>query len=332
MFDDYPEALKQLAIRYEKLFGVQLQNWSQSGNRLGVGLPTSNSGFKKSKYYLEPGEQIFSHLTSYNKLFSILNSGKIRLYNLKNSNDPNELFLVKRMSPRPQVVEKLKESVFIFSFCSKDALSNSKLWGKYGTVALNFEITNPVEQWHEFRFSKMYYENTPIAERYIDMIEQLQREFPDWSFQEDYGSLISLHAFHKQPEHAYEQEIRILYLPHLFSGDIEQHFDFKVGDYHTGFTEYIELPLFFDPNARPFVVRKNVTRHNNTIDRDENSFPTIRITSIQFGDNEERVTQKKLSEMAYELEDYLEGKFGYRIEVVKELFSTGLLKKGCLSL
>ena len=180
----------------------------------------------------------------------------------------------------------------------------------------------------------MYYDKTPIAVRYREMIDQLKKEFPGWEFPEDFGSLISLHAFHKEPKHSDEKEIRLMYLPHLFDGDIEQHFDFKVGDYHTGFTEYIELPLHSD-QSEIYVVRKNVSRHNHKIELDDKEYPKIKLLSIQFGDNEERFTQIKLNDLRRELADYLTGKFGYRIEVHHELFSTGLRQKdkhGCLPL
>lgn len=41
-----PQALKELANGYEKLFGVPVQNWSQAGSAVSVGLPTYNGGFK----------------------------------------------------------------------------------------------------------------------------------------------------------------------------------------------------------------------------------------------------------------------------------------------
>src|SRR5207244_787642 len=98
-------------------------------------------------------------------------------------------------------VESLKENVFTFSFCPIETISNAKLWRKYGTVALNFEIVNDVDPWHEFRLSKIFYDKVSIDKRYREMIQKLRNDFPGWEFRDNYGSLISLHAFHKEPKH-----------------------------------------------------------------------------------------------------------------------------------
>lgn len=322
MIDGYPNAMEEFTRGYERLFGIRVQNWGQNGNRLRVGLPNYNGGFKDSKYYCDPAKQVYSHLTSYNKLFSILNSGKLRLYNLKNSNDQNELFIVKGMTDHSGVIENLKEHVFTFSFCKVEDIANPKLWDKYGTVALNFEIVNAPEPWHDFRMSQMFYDTTPIADEYNSLIEDLYKKYPGFRFQDDDGSLISIHAFHKEMAHSYEKEYRIMHLPHLFRSSFQRHFDFRVSDYHTGFTEYIELPLYSEINSEIRSVRKNVSRHHHQPEVDPASFPLMKIVSIQFGDNEDKVSQAKLSDIDFELADYLDGKFGYRIEVVPELFET----------
>lgn len=228
------------------------------------------------------------------------------------------------MTSYPDTVELLKEHVFTFSFCRTEDIINPELWLKYGTVALNFEIVNQPDRWHEFRLSQMFYDDTPIAAKYMDFLNELQKKYPGWKFPNDYGSLVSLHAFHKESIHSYEKEYRILYLPPLFKGHLEQYFDFRVSEYHTGFTEYIELPLYSELDSKSFMVRRNVSRHNPKMETNPDSFPAIKIISVQFGDNEPKVDRIKLNQIKDELQDYLRGKFGYRIEVNSELFKTNL--------
>src|SRR5690242_13622342 len=114
------DALNKFKKEVESLFPkIGVNNWGY-GIDVHVGYGTSNHALKDSEYFLDTAGKQFFHLTSYKNLFSILNSGVIRLYNLRNSNDPNELEYYKDGGLGADQVSYHKELVHTFSFCYAD--------------------------------------------------------------------------------------------------------------------------------------------------------------------------------------------------------------------
>ena len=129
-------------------------------------------------------------------------------------------------------------------------------------------------------------------------------------------------SFHKEGKHEHEQEIRLLHIPFLFDDEGTAQYDFRVSEYRTGLTKFVEVPLFVGDEAKPLISK--VKRHDPP--PEDNSRPLIKITSIEFGDNEPNFQKETFTDVGYELEDYLVAKFGYPIEVKAELFKTGVAK------
>jgi hypothetical protein len=316
---DWPDAIKEYNRRVTELFGISSPSWRQSGNSLTVRFSKSNHSFKDSKYFLHPAGQSFSHLTTYKGLFGILNSGLIRLYSLDNSNDPNELFSIKGIPTFEHVADNIKPYVYTFSFCKSESILNPLIWQGYGQVALNFQIVNDPLGWEYFRISPMHYGESELIPNYSKLLEEMHQKFSPWHFEPDIESMLSLFAFHKEVPHSYEREIRLLYVPFLLNDRDKANFDFHLSNVRTGMTKYIELPLYVGNEDKAWIY--GVKRHG---ERKDDCIPLIRITSIEFGDNEPRFSQNELDKIRYDLEDYLVGKFGYRIEVKKTLFTTGV--------
>lgn len=316
--EDWPEGMKVYVRRLKELFGMPTPSMGQSGITLTARFSKGNYSFKDSKYFLHPAKQPFSHLTTYKGFFGIINSGVIRLYNLTNSNDPNELFTIKGIPPYEHGPEHIKPYVYTFSFYKSDRISNPLMWINYGQVALNFEIVNDPLAWDKYRISEIHYGESDFVPKYVELLKEMHANYPPYQFSPDLESMLSLLAFHKEEAHKHEQEVRLLYVPFLFNDHNEANFDFHLSKIRTGLTKYVELPLSVEEvkNGRHF----RVPRHSK---KGDDSLPLIKITSIEFGDNEPSFDQRKLDDLRYELEDYLVAKFGYEIEVKRDLFETG---------
>ncbi|VXD14311.1 hypothetical protein [Marinoscillum sp. 108] len=241
--EDWPEAMKVYCQRLIELFGMPIPGLSQSGNTLSVRYSKGNHSFKDSKYFLDPKDQSFSHLTTYRGLFSIINSGVLRLYNLNNSNDPNELFSLAGIPTYENVSENIKPYVYTFSFCKASQVANPAMWRDYGQVSLNFEIVNDPLAWEYYRISPLHYGGSEFVPKYVVLLDEMHKRFPQWNFSPDLESLLSLLAFHKESAHKHEEEIRLLYVPFMFDDRGEAQFDFRVSEVRTGATKFIELQL-----------------------------------------------------------------------------------------
>ncbi len=317
--EDWPSAMKVYNERVQDLFGMPISGASQSGNVLSVRFSKGNYDYKDSNYFLDPKNLRFSHLTTYRGLFGIINSGALRLYNLINSNDPNELFSIKGIPTYENVAENIKPYVYTFSFGETETMLKPKMWSKYGQVAINFEIVNDPLQWEYYRISNMHYGESEFVPKYAALLKLMHEQYSPWKFDPDLESMLGLLAFHKEEEHKDEQEVRLLFVPFLLQDRHQANYDYRVSEMRTGLTKYIEIPLFVG-NENVMTVSK-LKRHPIIND---DSRPLIKITSIEFGDNEPLFDQTKLHNLKYELNDYLRARFGYRIEVKDELFKTGV--------
>lgn len=317
--EDWPEGMYVYKNRFKELFGIPASGMSQNGPVLTIQTSKGNGSFKDSKYYIDPAGESFSHLTSYKGFFGIINSGVIRLYNLTNSNDPNELFTIKRIAGFEHSVERVKPFVYTFSFYKSQRIVNPKMWLTYGQVAINFEIVNNPLDWSYYRISPMHYGESDFVPKLVQLLEEMNSTYKPYQFQPDLESVLSLLAFHKEEPHRHEEEIRVLYVPFLFRDHNEASFDFHLSKIRTGLTRYVELPLYVEDSERR-AVRYRVPR---LVKRVDDTIPLIKIKSIEFGDNEPTFDQRQLNTLRHDLEDYLLAKFGYEIEVKRELFETG---------
>jgi hypothetical protein len=286
-----------------------------------VGNLGENYSLRDSQYYLHPKGREFFHLTSYRNLFSIVNSGFIRMYNLKNSDDANELSFFSDTAFPLSVIDHFKNRTFIFSGCHIDNLGNKDLWKGYGNVAIVYEFTDEASQWSNFHLAKIKYEKNPAFEQLGNLFASNNKKYPGLLFR--YDPLPSLIAFHKTPDFMWEKEVRLMYVP-PFSPRIEQFSDFKVSKHHTGYTEYIELPTFIDqPKVFAPHLEKKRVKHFIPDGLYEHA-PQIKIKRIVFGDNEKYIGQRKFQELRNGFRMKLREKLGYQVSIDEELFVTGV--------
>ena len=160
----------------ELSFGIKLEGMSSSVAHydnapysFNARFPTKNSLLVNTSYLHTTNRLI--HFTSLPVLFSIINEGSIRLYNLNNSNDKNEYsYAAQKLKDvyrlqgdsNQRSIEKIKEYSFILSCTTDKGLRKPEFWQKYGDkcqgVAIEFEIINNVSDWEYFYCSKIHYD------------------------------------------------------------------------------------------------------------------------------------------------------------------------------
>ncbi len=128
--------------------------------------PKENYKLKDTAFYLE-SENDFIHFTTLDSLYSILNSGFIRLYNLNNMDDKNEMEYAFRELAFKGTTEKAKEELYCFSMCSSNKVFSDRtkekehlLWKLHGSdgqgVILRVKIENNIK-WYFYHLSEVYY-------------------------------------------------------------------------------------------------------------------------------------------------------------------------------
>ncbi len=283
----------------------------------------ANHCLQNSKYFLNPEGQEFFHLTSYRNLFSIINSGAFRLYNLKNSDDPNELESFRDVGAVDQNIEHYKQRTFILSGCQIDDLDNVKLWEGYGEVAIVYQVLNSAMHWRNFHFSKIIYEPESRFGLLKEILERFQTKY---TRPFEFDTVPNLIAFHKNKQFEWEREVRLMYIPPL-SPRMEEFVDFKTSEHHTGYTGYINLPLYVasDQHFKRWTKCKPI-KHN--LPRDFYTYvPHIKIKRIIFGDNEPKINNEKFNDLKLEFTRTFLEKFEYFVETENGFFKTGVKSK-----
>lgn len=309
--------------RVMELFpNIPITEWGY-GLDFTVGFGGANGNLSKSEYFIDSIAQTYFHLTTYRSLFAIVNTGTFRLYNLKNSNDENELDSFRDLAFTKEGIDRSKEGIFTLSFCHEANLQNPQLWDAYGQVAVVFEIMNSPIDWEYYHLANIQYQTNPAFRRFFELKKELQQRIKVMQFTHD--SIRDLIAFHKIPNLNWEREVRLMHVPLQHTNHMDQFYDFKTSDHHTGFTKYVELALFVDPTPpriRNFTIPK--LKHDIDLAIYYSDRPKIKIKSIVFGDNEPRINQQKFNGLHTEIQSYIEKRFGHQIDIPRQLFTTGL--------
>jgi hypothetical protein len=259
-----------------------------------------NNDFKGSDYYYN-GINKFVHWTSVKNLMSIINNKEIRLYNLHNSSDSTEFnYAATNLPIEKDQIDNLKKLLYTFSFCDSSEINNPLMWENYGNnyggVALEFEITNDIENWQDFMLSKMYYKIPYQLIELKNKLEYLKKENSEMKPNFNFGKLI---GFHKDPKFKTENEIRISIL-NLYE-DIEEYYKNCKLDFNFDkkvFTEYFKLKLWSKDIDPQYFTNK----------------PQIKITKITFGENcgfDIQNFQRNITT----LYGYFDREFGYEVEI-----------------
>jgi len=150
--------------------GYQNETESEKGNYnfRYWNLPMDNGKLKGGPFYYER-ENDFAHLTSLDKLFAILESKTIRLYNLINMDDRFEMEygVLELGFPSIEQILEQKKDLFCISMCSFNELDNDivkehLLWRLYGSsgngVILRLAFKNDRHFWQQYHLSEVYYD------------------------------------------------------------------------------------------------------------------------------------------------------------------------------
>lgn len=310
--------------RFPKNF---IQNWGSSGPYFHAHFATQNLYFKDTEYYYKNDLEFF-HLTNYRNLFSILNSRVIRMYNLHNSNDPEEFeFSARLFKPTDQEVKHRKQNLYTFSFCPISELKNKNVWEKYGQdyegVAIAFKIINDHSKWDNFHISDIKYNLSPTLQSYVDDIDDLRKKYPGCTF---YLELEKIMAFHKRENWHDEKEVRILTYNPYKTWQERLKFtkrELKIERNRNRFTEYIDLHLWAD-NDSPYLENRN---DDPLVDRRQTlpitdyfeTHPKIIITDIYFGYNC-GLNPQEYYKFRIEIDDLIRYNFGYKVNLTSNLF------------
>ena len=304
-----------------------LQSSGSSGGDFHGHFAKQNLYYQNTDYSYK-GDLTFFHLTSYQNLFSILNSRAIRMYNLHNANDPEEFeFSAKLFNPNKQEIDFRKTNIYTFSFCPMSEIKNEKVWAKYGQdfagVAIIFKIVNDTSKWDNFNLSDIKYNLSPTLETYVKEINALKEKYPGCTF---YLELEKIMAFHKKEEWKDEKEVRILTYNPYKNWDERLKFskrELRIEENRNRFTEYIDLNLWVD-NSSAYLENRHgdpmVDRKQNlpTADYFETT-PKIVISDIRFGHNC-GLTNQEYYKFKIEIEELIRFNFGYKIEMENNLY------------
>ena len=242
------------------LIGEYLFNISLNSNAFIDTLP--------QKY--KPKSNSIVQFTSLKVLFSILNEKGIRLYNLNNMNDPDELYyLFKHLESNEELINYYKNNVYVSSFCDAEILRKDNilnLWRLYGDggngVAIEFELSENVKHKRDYIFAKTVYDKIDIT-RFIQANEQFEKKY---EVEVNYNELFKIPAcIHKNPAYSIEQEVRL-----VFFGKEKL------------MREMAEEDLKYKPDINRF--GQVVTYYKMPLNAlEDESWPSLRIKRIQFG-------------------------------------------------
>lgn len=214
-------------------------------------IPINNSQLINSKYYYE-GEKKFIHYTKIENLLSIIREKGVRMYNLNNSNDPQEFnFAAEILKLENNQIDNGKKNIFSFSMSeinSEYEGENPIMWRLYGNngygCAIIFEIVNNPKDWNYFHLSKIYYNEKDDIELFYEKSNVFQNKYPV-SLKYDLSRLIT---FHKDSIWKIENEIRLIgYFKDIFNPKpLSENIFFDLNK--TKETSYNFLPLVYNKN------------------------------------------------------------------------------------
>jgi hypothetical protein len=265
---------------------LKIVSMDSDSHHLNVSFAISNSQLDGTQYLYSKSKKIL-HFTSLSVLYSIINEGAIRLYNLNNSNDKKEYLYASRGlekiynlqgRTKEYIIKNfnwIKKNMFIFSCTEYTNSEKPELWKSYGFkgkgVAIEFEILNDINKWMPyFYFSEVHYNEFKDFKTLKLKWEEIQRKNQNVKYDIDLKPIFS---FHKSKSWENENEIRLLYnyyeLPEIFRNQIFQDFKIKKPDENI---YYLKLPLcdkdgsFLDNQFSGY-----------------NCIPKLRISDIHFG-------------------------------------------------
>lgn len=171
-------------------------------------LPNENFKLNNTPFFYN-AESDFIHFTSLDALYSIINNGHIRLYNLVNMDDKLELEYARQELLFRDPIDTDKEQLYCLSLCSSEEILKNEtkehlLWKLHGRnghgVIIRISVQNNMHLWYNYHLTKMFYDLNnfqPIKE----LNTKTENEFLD----------AKLACFLKLPIYEFENEIRLVF-------------------------------------------------------------------------------------------------------------------------
>ena len=264
--------------------------------------PTSGkiefSGRFLNEATLVNGPVQFIHYTSIPSAMNILNSGKIRLYNCLNLNDPSEIKYLLDKSPidfSEDEIEKYKHDHFILSGSLYESENDEdfSLWRLYGDngrgVALVFEINENVKNWMNIYLQKVSYEgaqNSSGVNEYLNFHKAFNDKYKLFENKPDFFSLLATGV--KKEIWSVEKEFRIVVKninPQSYKGYKNNPLISKSLNYELKpsgkFVSYVELPLNLNDYQSNKIESPITNKEVDSIDY----VPNLKVKKVIFGPN-----------------------------------------------
>jgi len=323
--------IREFKSLIETSLSLKLDGISSHTNTLGFGnynarITAENAKLKGTIYHYNSSNCLL-HFTKLNNLLSIINECSFRLYNLHNSNDPDEytyasdklsdIYTLQGVDKERIILENeyVKENSFILSCTDINSINNKEFWKEYADdgrgVAIEIEILNNYDDWKYFYCSRVNYDNLEIYDCLINEWKQIQNKYPTNQYRISLNQLLSLN---KSKKWDIEKEIRILtLLPDNYNYPFKENLFKKLvfNDFNTKYmkpTKYFKLPI--SKNNLSFI-------DNNIPDHCEefwNIVPRVKIKKIHFGPN--FIFKSSLKNYRDDLKFYIIEKMnGFRVEI-----------------
>lgn len=285
---------------------------------LNARFPTKNSLLRNTSYLYSTTNKLI-HFISLPVLFSIINEGSIRLYNLHNSNDENEYsYAAQKLEDiyrlqgdsDPRLINTIKEHSFILSCTTHEGLRKPKFWQKYGDkgqgAAIEFEIINDVYDWEYFYCSRIHYNKLESFDTLKEKWKAIQEKNSHIKYKISLDQILSLH---KSKDWIDEDEIRILTMLDATLQTIPYreriYRDFKLNN-SSFVIKYFKLPLC-DKNGK--FIEKSLENREEIF---WSKVPRIRISDVHFGPN--FPLQDNFQNFQIDLKHYIAEKMNCRIK------------------
>jgi len=330
-YDTINQNIKEFRMLVETSLSLKLDGLSSQTNELGLGkynarITSENKKLKETMYRYDNSNCLI-HFTKLNNLLSIINECSFRLYNLHNSNDPEEyIYSSTKLSEIYELQgfnseriksenEYVKENSYILSSTDTNSLNDKVFWEKYADdgkgVAIEIEILNNYDDWNYFYCSKVQYDSLSNFDRLINEWKKIHNKYPTNQYNISLNQLLSLN---KSKKWDIEKEIRILtLLPDFYSYPFKKRlFEYLVySDFNSKYmkpTKYFKLPLCNE---------NGIFIDNNVPDKCEefwNIIPRIKLRKIHFGPN--FIFKGSLNKYCDDLKFYIKEKMnGFRCEI-----------------
>jgi hypothetical protein len=270
----------------------------------------------------------FIHYTSVENLFNIINSGELRLYNINNLNDPQELkFAIKNIGIDVTKfnLRFFQNSFFVTSLCGYSDIEkdNFNLWRLYGRegrgvgIVLSFE--NEINSWEKFLLGKVIYGENNESIKKLKRLIDFHHEFNNrQNIHFNYPRIFAAFSlFHKNEIWKMENEYRMICYCQSNERFLDTRFDDKILINH-GLTHSIDTNGNLISYIRiPFVTEKYKNTILNRIEESSgikliNSKPNIKIRKVILGYN---LPDKLVTSVITALPQISVSRLGYKISV-----------------